>query len=201
MAAQVDYNSSVFISLSPDSGSPSDTQPKETVQFSQLMWWYDRLLRKLLRNEYLFYWIAFHEDQLKKNMKLSKSPYSLIQNRNNFLFLQINGIFLEMLTVLFYWTEEISMRKFSFVFSDHNINTWAYLGVVTWKHLSVTCYSCGTLPSLLKAFTCKFFFHLQNKFKWSVSLILWMKETEIQRNEMTFARQHRTMTRFNISSD
>lgn len=131
----------------------------------------------------------------------AKSPYSLIQNRNNFLFLQINGIFLEMLTVLFYCTEEISMRKFSLVFSEHNTNTWAYLGVVTWKHLSVICYSCGTLLSLLKAFTCKFFFHLQNKFKWSASLILWMKETEIQRNETSFARQHRTLTRFNISGD
>lgn len=137
----------------------------------------------------------------KKKMKLSKSPYSLIQNRNNFLSLQINGIFLEMLTVLFYRTEEISMRKFSFVFSDHNINTWAYLRVVIWKHLSVVCYSCGTLLSLLKAFTSKFFFHLKNKFEWRVSLILWMKETEIQRNEVSFTRQHRTMTRFNISSD
>ena len=118
---------------------------------------------------------------LSMRINEAKSPYSLIQNRNNFLFLQINGIFLEMLTVLFYCTEEISMRKFSLVFCEHT-NTWAYLGVVTWKHLSVIRYSCGTLLSLLKAFTCKFFFHLQNKFKWSVSLILWMKETETMRS-------------------
>lgn len=72
-------------------------------------------------------------DLLSMRINEAKSPYSLIQNRNNFLFLQINGIFLEMLTVLFYCTEEISMRKFSLVFSEHNTNTWAYLGVVTWK--------------------------------------------------------------------
>ena len=34
MAAHEDYNNSVFIILSPDSGLPSDTQPKETVQFN-----------------------------------------------------------------------------------------------------------------------------------------------------------------------
>ena len=137
----------------------------------------DRLLRKLLRNEYLFYWIAFHEDQFfLKKMKLSKSPYSLIQNRNDFLFLQINGIFLEMLTVLFYCTEEISTRKFSLAFSEHNINTWAYLGVVTWKRLSVIRYSCGTLQVCWKhshsnfSFICKI-----NSNEVSVSFYEWKK--------------------------
>lgn len=111
-----------------------------------------------------------------KKTKLSKSPYSLIQNRNDFLFLQLNGIFLEMLTVLFYCTEEISMRKFSLAFTEHNINTWAYLGVVTWKRLSVIRYNCGTLRVCWKhshsnfSFICKI-----NSNEVSVSFYEWKK--------------------------
>lgn len=128
-------NSSVHINLSPISGLASlhkliTSQANNTVEGVSVV-----------TERITSWWIV---------ILLNSFPWGSIQEQWRFLSHLISSFKME---IVFIPTSKLpisrnagfSMRKLSLVFSALDVNTWAYLGGVTQRHLSVIPYSCRTL--------------------------------------------------------